>query len=855
MVCSLFVRQINHYDLDGITTIRGLILFLQDNPQAFSFEPPELPRHADDSWPVYRKELELARDEENKRRKKKRLPPLTGPIFLHESIEFVRHWNVWEMDEGWGDIFRTIERGTKPVSQAVLKRALVLEYSCSNISFDMPRKSNKQSAPAPVPHPYRPPSQAPPPPANPTAARLTVSDVETLLKPEYAITGLMNLANWHLDSQENRAIMDAVRNRGIAPAVAIANAEASALAKGNVKGPSGHSTGIGAAPPAVKTPPRVPTPPPRVPTPLPPVPTRPPSPPRAPSPSASVLSSKHPISPGSSSSRPSVAAVSVCDSEDSSMALDYEDVTTPRPASPADEEHLDSNESAEAVITLMNSAVDIFKALFEPDWKKGLIEAFPAIMGDDIERVRSVFTKKISRLRSILSPAVVAPASAVDAPAPRVIPRDAPPQADSAKSKPPKKKVRVDPAPSDVTPPATAPLMEVDEPAVPSLASGKAPTKPFSIPSSKRASTPKDAPPVSFRTPSAPRKRRQGKHTAHGVSRRGIILTLPAGSSVTAESFSPGVLNGLNQVLRSDVKSNVTLTHATVEGNGIFLAASRVPTAAEIQFVLKHVRRTFPNKSTPIVHSPATSTSYLKIVDIPHVPASPKEWATKQHEAFMYALDKSPVGASLAKLFKHKPRFMRASPHSDSCWAWIDIHDTVAGSNARDYISKFISAPNPIPALFAALAASDGVTILISVVPSDLRAEIENIPVVHASLKNVVTWISSLFSLLLYALDISTQHISNRLKALSAAPPSATGAPSSIARNNWIAKEARTQHAMPALPAAPPSFYYSSTPSLPPHPPPMQYAAMAADSVELHRRAVQSQRDKRKRRATMAPIT
>ncbi|EKM73547.1 hypothetical protein AGABI1DRAFT_96229 [Agaricus bisporus var. burnettii JB137-S8] len=126
MVCSLFVRRTNHYDLDGITTIRGLILFLQDNPQAFSFEPPELPRHADESWPAYRKELELARDEENKRRKKKRLPPLTGPIFLHESIEFTRHWNVWEMDEGWGDIFRAMERGTKPLSQAVLKRASTL---------------------------------------------------------------------------------------------------------------------------------------------------------------------------------------------------------------------------------------------------------------------------------------------------------------------------------------------------------------------------------------------------------------------------------------------------------------------------------------------------------------------------------------------------------------------------------------------------------------------------------------------------------------------------------------------------------------------------------------------------------
>ncbi|EKM74077.1 hypothetical protein AGABI1DRAFT_95888 [Agaricus bisporus var. burnettii JB137-S8] len=142
MVCSLFVRRTNHYDLDGITTIRGLILFLQDNPQAFSFEPPELPRHADESWPAYRKELELARDEENKRRKKKRLPPLTGPIFLHESIEFTRHWNVWEMDEGWGDIFRAMERGTKPLSQA---RSSTPSLNTSNLDIGIQTKSNSLS--------------------------------------------------------------------------------------------------------------------------------------------------------------------------------------------------------------------------------------------------------------------------------------------------------------------------------------------------------------------------------------------------------------------------------------------------------------------------------------------------------------------------------------------------------------------------------------------------------------------------------------------------------------------------------------------------------------------------------------
>ncbi|KAF7773634.1 hypothetical protein Agabi119p4_5801 [Agaricus bisporus var. burnettii] len=553
----------------------------------------------------------------------------------------------------------------------------------------MPAQRRKQqSAPAPTPHPSRPPSQAPSPPANPTARRLVEDDLLTFVDPKYG--GLITLASIQLDSHENRAILDAVRNRGIAPQVAIANAAARAESKGNVKGPLGHPSEIGAALLAVKTP-LGPPPPPRVPTPPPPVPTHPPSPPRAPSPSASVLSSKRPISPGSSSSGPSVAAVSVCDSEDSSMALDYEDATTPRPASPEDEEHLNSEESVEAVITLINSAVKIFEALSASDWKQGLIEAFPTIMDGDVNRIHSAFTKKITRLRAILPPAVEAPASAVDAPVTRVNPRDAPPPAESAKAKPPKKKVRVDPTSSDVTSPTTAPLMEVDEPAAPHLASGKAPNKPLPIPSSKRAPPPSSAPSVSFRAPSAPRKRRQGKHTAHGASRRAIILTPPADSPVTAASFTPEVINNLNRLLKSDVKSDVILTHASVEGNGICIAASRVPSPAEIAFVLKHVRRIFPSPNTQIGHSPITSTSYLKIVDIPHVPASSKEWALKQHEAFTSALNKSPVGASLAKLIKHKPRFMRASPHSDSCWAWVDIHDTVVGSNARLYISKFVS--------------------------------------------------------------------------------------------------------------------------------------------------------------------
>ncbi|EKM74480.1 hypothetical protein AGABI1DRAFT_133207 [Agaricus bisporus var. burnettii JB137-S8] len=553
----------------------------------------------------------------------------------------------------------------------------------------MPRKANKPSQPASAPYPPRPPSQAPPPPANPTARRLIEDDLLSFVDPKYG--GLLTLASVQLDSLENRAILDAVRNRGVPPQLAIANAEASALAKGNVKGPSGHSSGIGAAPPAVKTPPRVPTPPPRVPTPPPPVPSRPPSPPRAPSPSASVLSSKRPISPGSSSSGPSVAAVSVCGSDDSSMALDYEAVT-PRPGSP--NEPLDNAQIVANLHETIDNLFDVISLFSKSQWKEELLKDSPGLMDNELEDIHNHFLHNIkytAHLVRPLLPAVEAPASAADAPAPRVNPRDAQPPADSSKNKPPKKKVRVEPTPSDVTPPATAPLMEVDEPAAPSSASGKAPTKPLPIPSSKRAPPPSSAPSVSFRAPSAPRKRRQGKHTAHGASRRAIILTPPADSPVTAASFTPEIINNLNRLLKSDVKSDVILTHASAEGNGICIAASRVPSPSEISFVLKHVRRIFPSPNIPIGHSPITSTSYLKIVDIPHVPASSKEWALKQHEAFINALNKSPVGASLAKLIKHKPRFMRASPHSDSCWAWVDIHDTVLGSNARLYISKFIS--------------------------------------------------------------------------------------------------------------------------------------------------------------------
>ncbi|EKM73671.1 hypothetical protein AGABI1DRAFT_134302 [Agaricus bisporus var. burnettii JB137-S8] len=60
-------------------------------------------------------------------------------------------------------------------------------------------------------------------------------------------------------------------------------------------------------------------------------------------------------------------------------------------------------------------------------------------------------------------------------------------------------------------------------------------------------------------------------------------------------------------------------------GSGIFIAVSRVPNTSETACVLKHiwclitVTGIVPIKSTPVM-----STSYLKVINVPMIPAEPK---------------------------------------------------------------------------------------------------------------------------------------------------------------------------------------------------------------------------------------
>jgi hypothetical protein len=205
---------------------------------------------------------------------------------------------------------------------------------------------------------------------------------------------------------------------------------------------------------------------------------------------------------------------------------------------------------------------------------------------------------------------------------------------------------------------------------------------------------PSEAPAVSRSAPAKRSSRRQGKHTVHGPSRRGIIITPPEKMYIRASRFQSVFLNELNVLLDKDLKvSDLLISAASDMGPSVFLTTTRVPNAAETAFVLKHVRKHFelPEGSKPITVTPSTSTSYLKIVDIPITDPKSKTWLKPTSDLLEASLSPSPVGSSLLDVLASVPRLMRTSPHSDTCIAWVDIKDTVSGTSAKKFIGQFIS--------------------------------------------------------------------------------------------------------------------------------------------------------------------
>jgi hypothetical protein len=104
---------------------------------------------------------------------------------------------------------------------------------------------------------------------------------------------------------------------------------------------------------------------------------------------------------------------------------------------------------------------------------------------------------------------------------------------------------------------------------------------------------------------------------------------------IRAVDIMPAMLRDINIHLKDDVSSDIILEHSMDIKAGIFIAASRVPTSSETACILKHVRRLVTVSGVmPIQATPVTLTSFLKVIDVPHISAEPKVWQTTQRAAF-----------------------------------------------------------------------------------------------------------------------------------------------------------------------------------------------------------------------------
>jgi hypothetical protein len=236
--------------------------------------------------------------------------------------------------------------------------------------------------------------------------------------------------------------------------------------------------------------------------------------------------------------------------------------------------------------------------------------------------------------------------------------------------------------------------VRINPPQPPTVPKASAPAKADSAPPAlDKRPPPSEAPAVSRTAPKRP-ARRQGKFTTHGPSRKGLLITAPKAVGLLAVHFTPEIINDLNTKIAKDLKvENLHFTAAFDQNESVFLDTTRVPSNSETAFVLKHVRSriTTPEGEKPIVTTPLYSTSFLKIVDIPISDPKAKDWITTTTALLESSLKASPVGSSLCDVLTHVPRIMRASPHSDSCIAWVDINDSIAGTSAKKFIGKFVN--------------------------------------------------------------------------------------------------------------------------------------------------------------------
>ncbi|KAF5309953.1 hypothetical protein D9619_010447 [Psilocybe cf. subviscida] len=206
------------------------------------------------------------------------------------------------------------------------------------------------------------------------------------------------------------------------------------------------------------------------------------------------------------------------------------------------------------------------------------------------------------------------------------------------------------------------------------------------------AQLPRAAAPAPVATPAA---RKRGKkvtpaYTRTGPSRRGIMVTFQAEAPTASLSI---IVARINAALKNS-HSSLIIDSARVAFSGWVLAASNVPSEAELNTVCLVIYSVCANHSDPKpwVGLPA-STSYLRIMGAPYfndgtgtVRMQPSDFETK--------LLAVPF-RDLVQL-SGPPRIVRDSRTAWTCTVYFNIHDSQTGARASQLIKRELMFGNVV---------------------------------------------------------------------------------------------------------------------------------------------------------------
>ncbi|KAF5318521.1 hypothetical protein D9619_010814 [Psilocybe cf. subviscida] len=206
------------------------------------------------------------------------------------------------------------------------------------------------------------------------------------------------------------------------------------------------------------------------------------------------------------------------------------------------------------------------------------------------------------------------------------------------------------------------------------------------------APLPRAAAPAHVATPAA---RKRGKkvtpaYTRTGPSRRGIMVTFQAEAPTASLSI---LVARINAALKNS-RSSLVIDSARVAFSGWVLAASNVPSEAELNTVRLVIYSVCANHSDPKpwVGLPA-STSYLRIMGAPYfndrtgtVRMQPSDFETK--------LLAAPF-RDLVQL-SGPPRIVRDSRTAWTCTVYFNIHDSQTGARASQLIKRELMFGNVV---------------------------------------------------------------------------------------------------------------------------------------------------------------